>query len=546
MTTTFYLKYRPQKLSELDNTKAREELQKIFRSGKFPHAFLFTGPKGIGKTSAARIVAKAVNCERVYGLRSTDYGLRSTDYGLQSTEYSRQKSVDSSQTYEPCNECSACISITNGTNVDVLEIDAASNRGIDDIKELREKIKLAPSSLRYKVYIIDEVHMLTTEAFNALLKTLEEPPKHAIFILCTTDPEKLPRTIISRCVVVNFQKATQSEIVEKLKKICEAEKLPFEEPALEAISKLSDGSFRDANKILEQVSFAGKITQEEVEKVAGISREFKIGEFLLLLQNKQTKEALIWINEAVEKGINLKILTEKILDELRKLLLSVFGLEEPLTGLNFTREEVMLLINLFNQAYSELRFSLIPQLPLEMAIIEWGETGGEKCEVGGGKLEKEVENEKVDRSSNQNVPPRDPASHFAPHTSNFSLEDVIKKWPEILEKVKPLNHSVQAFLKAARPKECEGEFVVLEVFYKFHKDQLEKDQCRRIFEKVASEVLGQEIKLKCSLSERKNEPPPLPKIDIVPPEQKPNSPNQSGADIIKLAEEIFNKGGTVQ
>ncbi|PIV01497.1 DNA polymerase III, subunit gamma and tau, partial [Candidatus Shapirobacteria bacterium CG03_land_8_20_14_0_80_39_12] len=190
MTVSFYLKYRPQKFLDLDSSEAREELLKIFKSEKIPHALLFSGPRGIGKTSAARIVAKAVNCEKV-----------------QSTEYKEHRE------FEPCNQCDSCISITNGTNVDILEIDAASNRGIDDIKELREKIKLSPASAKYKVYIIDEAHMLTPEAFNALLKTLEEPPKHAIFILCTTDPEKLPKTIISRCQRINFKKASNKEIV---------------------------------------------------------------------------------------------------------------------------------------------------------------------------------------------------------------------------------------------------------------------------------------------------------------------------------------------
>lgn len=513
-TTTFYLKYRPQKLSELDSTLAREELEKIFKSGKPPHALLFSGPKGIGKTSAARIVAKAVNCEKL-----------------------------SEGQYEPCNECAACLSITNGTNVDVLEIDAASNRGIDDIKELREKIKLSPSSLKYKVYIIDEVHMLTTEAFNALLKTLEEPPKHAIFVLCTTDPEKLPKTITSRCLIINFKKATQKEIVERLKKICAVEKLEFEEGALIEIAKLSDGSFRDANKLLEQVSFSGKISEEEVRKISGILREFNLEDLLLLLQKGETKEALVWVNKATSEGVNLKILLEKLLDKLRNLLLLGFGLEEAegKGNLNFSREEILFLITLFTKAYSELRFAVIPQLPLEMAVIEWGETSdkGDKREVISNKGGEQKE-EKVDELKKETNIEMTPShlSHITSHSSNFTLEEILSKWPEILEKVKPLNHSVQAFLRATRPMACQDGYLILEVFYKFHKDQLEKDQCRKIFEKVASEVLGSEIKMKCNLSEMKREP--------LPPPPPPASQNFEEADIMKLAEEIFNKGGTVQ
>src|SRR5665213_65939 len=179
----FYLKYRPQKIKDLDSQEVRERLLKILASDNLPHAFLLTGPKGLGKTSAARIVAKSVNCTN------------------------RKKGEA-----EPCGKCEACLSITNGTNMDVIEIDGASNRGIDEMRDLREKIRLAPLSSKKKVYIIDEVHMLTTEAFNALLKTLEEPPAHAIFILCTTEPQKVPATIVSRCLHVSFKSPTKEEM----------------------------------------------------------------------------------------------------------------------------------------------------------------------------------------------------------------------------------------------------------------------------------------------------------------------------------------------
>ena len=515
--TTLYLKYRPQKLSELDSAGPREELIKIFKSEKFPHAFLFTGPKGIGKTSAARIIAKKVNC------------------------------LNKKQ-FEPCNDCVNCLSITRGSNVDVLEIDAASNRGIDDIKELREKIKLAPSCLKYKVYIIDEAHMLTTEAFNALLKTLEEPPAHALFILCTTDPEKLPKTITSRCLVINFKKATKKEIVDKLRKVCDKEKWQYEEKALEEIAKLSDGSFRDANKVLDQVSFSGKILLEEVNKLSGVSVDFNIEDFLLILQKRQAKEAVLWINKQVEQGVNLKVFVEKLLDAARNILLTHFGIEEEKleNKFDFSQEELECLIGLFTRAYGELRFAVIAQLPLEMAVIEW-------CQIEGEDGKREVSrdvgagSEKTEKSDPLQTSHPHSTSNFSP-PSQFSFDDVVKKWSEILEKVKLLNHSVLAFLKATRPLNCEDGFLVLEVFYKFHKDQLEKDQCRKIFEKAAGEVLGCEVKLKCNLSETKRQPQPLPKVDFIPPTDKPlvSSQTNDNADIIKLAEEIFNKGGTIQ
>ena len=227
-SATYYLKYRPQKVSELDLISVRESLEKILKSKKIPHAFLFSGPKGIGKTSAARIFAKSINC------------------------------LGKRKDFEPCNKCDVCQEITNGSSLDLIEIDAASNRGIDDIRSLREKIKLSPARCRYKVYIVDEAHMLTTEAFNALLKTLEEPPAHAVFILCTTEPEKLPKTIVSRCLQIKFQKAKKEEVINSLKRVVKGEKLEVEKEVLAEISVNAEGSFRDAQKILDQLSLANR------------------------------------------------------------------------------------------------------------------------------------------------------------------------------------------------------------------------------------------------------------------------------------------------
>src|SRR3989344_5265882 len=200
--TTLYLKYRPQKISELDLSDVRDLLSKIVSSGKIPHAFLFEGPRGSGKTSAARIIAKVLNCTNL------------------------------SKDGEPCNECEQCVSITKGTNIDVIEMDAASHRGIDDIRLVRDSVKLSPSSAKKKVYVIDEAHMLTTEASNALLKTLEEPPGHVVFILATTNPEKLIDTIKSRTVRINFHKATVAEIVKSLTNVVTKEKLAYKNDVL--------------------------------------------------------------------------------------------------------------------------------------------------------------------------------------------------------------------------------------------------------------------------------------------------------------------------
>ncbi|TSC54102.1 MAG: hypothetical protein LiPW31_235 [Microgenomates group bacterium LiPW_31] len=347
----YYLKYRPQKISELDSLEIRQGLEKVLKSGRPPHAFLFAGPKGIGKTSAARIIAKAVNC------------------------------LSKKRSYEPCNRCEICQAITDGSALDLIEIDAASNRGIDDIRNLRDKIKLTPVKCKYKVYIIDEVHMLTTEAFNALLKTLEEPPEHAIFILCTTQPEKLPKTIISRCLRFNFHKANPEEVIRAVERAVKGEKLKIEKGVLETIGKSVDGSFRDGHKILEQLSFAGrKITLKETKKLLGQIEELAPDKLLLLLASKDVKAALTEIDRIVQIGGDLSVYIQEILERLRLGMLAKIGLEDiepPEETKDFSVNQIKSLIQLFSRAALEIKTSPIPQLPLELVVVEWGEESTE-------------------------------------------------------------------------------------------------------------------------------------------------------------------------
>jgi len=345
----FYRKYRPQKISELDSEQVRTSLTSILTAKEVPHAFLFTGPRGLGKTSSARILAKTLNC---------------------------QNKKDG----QACNICEQCVSITNGANVDVLEIDAASNRGIDEIRDLREKVKLAPATALYKVYIIDEVHMLTTEAFNALLKMLEEPPAHVVFILCTTEVHKVPETIRSRCFSVSFKKATDKELSRSLKRIIAGEGMEsqIDDTAILEIAKFSDGSFRDASKYLEVAVLRQgnkKITQEVVLDLLG--NNIFSGDFVTALKKKQTKEALVWLQRAVENGLNIKAWIEDLLGGFHNKLLLYYKVEggpvaKELDGL--TEQEVKKLITLFTRAHQEMRTAVIAQLPAEIAIIEYCET----------------------------------------------------------------------------------------------------------------------------------------------------------------------------
>lgn len=324
---TYYLKYRPQIIDDLDIATVRESLLNISKSKNISHAFLFSGPKGTGKTSAARILAKIINCEQ------STVTTKLVNYG------------------EPCNRCNSCVSITNGTNIDVIEMDAASNRGIDDIRLLRDMIKLSPANSRAKVYIVDEAHMLTTEASNALLKTLEEPPSHVYFILATTNPEKLIDTIKSRTTIVNFTKATIEETKRSLRRIVTNEKLKITNEIVDKIIKKAKGSFRDAVKILEQYS--------NDETVLNTNSTFEPIEFVQLVMSKDDKKIIEELKKILLSGVSVQVVTEEILEVLEKQLV-----EES----NIT---IIPLIELILSAQEYNKFSPIEELPLEVALIKW-------------------------------------------------------------------------------------------------------------------------------------------------------------------------------
>jgi len=359
-----YRKYRPKNLEDLMGQEHIVEIiQNAAKQDRFAHAYLFYGPRRSGKTTTARLLAKLINCEK------------------------RDKDKKFKEKGEPCNACLPCLAIDHGNALDVIEIDAASNRGIDEIRNLQEGAKLSPTSYKNKVFIIDEVHMLTREAFNALLKTLEEPPSHVYFVLATTEYEKVPATILSRTQRFHFRKLSLSEINKKLKDISKKEKFKITDEALELISALAEGSMRDGESLLGQItSLDQDINLKDVEKIAGkigYKKTAKLTEYLL---KDELDNALNYLNEVNQEGYNLVQLNKDLIHYIRKVLtLSVDEKIEEIYKKELTTDEIeslkenakfidtekhTKLIKALIEAYSQMRYSPFAIVPLEIAFIE--------------------------------------------------------------------------------------------------------------------------------------------------------------------------------
>ncbi len=513
---SFYRKYRPQKLSEIvGQSHVRRTFLNALKKGGVTHAYLFAGSRGTGKTSTARIIARALNC--------------------------LNPSVDG----EPCNECEICEEALNGRLVDFIEIDAASNRGIDEMRDLKEKIQFTPSRAKNKIYVIDEVHMLTKEAFNALLKTLEEPPDHAYFILATTEPHKIPETIISRTQRFDFYRIDDNKIAEHLGKIAEKEGIKFEADALKLIAKQSAGGMRDAIGMLEQLGSGGEVLVKAVAQNLGLTKPKAVEDFVFALLFKRLPEALETISGLVREGVNLIQFNKTVLVKLRDIMLQKVA-ENKLPE----AKGVLEIIEEFTCANEELKNAVIPQLPLEVATIsicsrklvasssQFTEVESKKVEMKK-KVEVKVEErlekkgvleEKSEFEKKLDEVEKEVKTQKIETGEEISVPVVEAALPQVLGKIQ--NPTVKMVLKSAKIIEIKNNEIEIGVGSDFLIEKLDVTAQSLIAEKF-SEVLGRQFQVKISRVEIE--------IQSVAPEP-PQNLSPSKKTIAEAAEGLFEEG----
>ncbi|HCU21425.1 MAG TPA: DNA polymerase III subunit gamma/tau [Candidatus Atribacteria bacterium] len=477
---SLYRKWRPQVFEEIVGQEvASRLLTNALKSGQINHAYLFCGPRGVGKTTTARILARSVNCTQ----------------GI---------------TAQPCGICSSCLHIIEGNSLDCVEIDAASHRGIDDIRDLREKVKYSPIESRFKVYIIDEVHMLTTEAFNALLKTLEEPPDHAIFILATTEPHRLPDTILSRCLRINFNSIENEAIVQHLRKISIQEGFSIEESALYLIAQKSAGSLRDAVSFLEQLmSWEEKnITYEQATLVLREVDQSDLDALFFLLGKGDCGKVLLKANEWIMRGLEPEDIAHSLSQYFRSLLILSLIESAPPSGIAPQRikilQEMVKLCSVIALRKTlqrlqglelEIRRSSHPQILLELALLDIIDFLANQQQQS---IDLTTSPEKA-LSKEMLIPEKKSPSPDSSVPNAQSVNTADNEWQTILQCLKKRKISLYAFLQEAELREATNSKLILAFGpnSRFHKESVERKENFQIIIDVLQEIRGKKCQLEC-------------------------------------------------
>lgn len=503
-----YRKWRPMTFDDLvGQNHVSDTLKTGIATGRIAHAYLFCGTRGTGKTSTAKIFSRAVNCENP-------------------------------QNGEPCNECPTCRGILDGSILDVYEMDAASNRGVDNIREIRDEVVYAPSGCTYKVYIIDEVHMLTTESFNALLKTLEEPPKHALFVLATTEPHKVPATVLSRCQRFDFRRIGVDEIADRLTRIAEAEKIPATADALELVAELGDGSMRDALSVLDQCAAFGldELTRAKVTEIVGIADPKAIFSTAEAIGKESIKDALLSADEVFRMGKEPQSFLEDLMAHFRSLLICKAS-NHPAELLErtedaaaeyqkqaelFSTEQILYHVKVLGEAIAQTKWMSMPKLATETALVKMCNpaysTEPEALLARMEKLERKLagnvtiapvqaaepemkeaatepvdappwaEDTKPEKQEEKTAPAEDPK----PRAEKTGEETVWEFWADALQEIKKESKALFAFMYNAKAYR-NGSTIELELSNQVAYDRIAKpegkDYLARLFSRVCGEPL---------------------------------------------------------
>lgn len=520
-TQSLYRKYRPTTFADdelVGQEHVRNTLRNAIQRDRVAHAYLFCGPRGTGKTSTARLLAKAVNC------------------------------LDPDPSQRPCNQCEACNAINQGRTTDVIEIDAASNRGIEDIRDLREQVKYAPTQLRHKFYIIDEAHRLTRDAFNAFLKTLEEPPPNTTFVLATTDPEELPETVASRCQRFDFRRIPADLMAAHVRSVALRERITIDDEAIAIIVRQSTGSLRDALSTLDMLATAageeggGGIDAAVTRRMLGLTQDERTLGLISAMLDRDATAALRVIGEAVDSGIDMRTFGRQINAALRLMLLTRAG-AAPAEADATTRDlaeraevpELLRLTRIFSEVDFAIRNSGFPQLPLELAAVEavvgpagasaaasptspplqsratpaaeppndWLSTMGR-----GAPAPPAVEAPEHSRPMPAPESPQDHASGSRSEAGHADVEVFITAWPHVRTEVKALDRKVEALLASTDPHSLEDGTLLLIAAYPFHAGKLNETKTRTVIEDAIARVTGRSVTITTVL--RGEAPPPAP------------------------------------